>query len=64
MPRKALEYLVRVLPAWHADVGAISLYYASRALLPAKTRVFVDFVTEMFERERLAQRFAAPPSLP
>jgi DNA-binding transcriptional LysR family regulator len=50
--------LVRLLPHWYADAGAISLYYATRALLPAKTRVFVDFVVEAFERERLAERFA------
>lgn len=51
--------LARVLPRWHADAGEISLYYASRTLLPAKTRVFVDFVTEVFRRERLADRFLA-----
>lgn len=50
--------LVRVLPQWYADAGAISLYYASRTLMPAKTRVFVDFVTEAFRRDRLAQKFA------
>jgi DNA-binding transcriptional LysR family regulator len=50
--------LVRLLPRWYADAGAISIYYATRALLPAKTRVFVDFVIEAFERERLAERFA------
>jgi DNA-binding transcriptional LysR family regulator len=50
--------LVRLLPHWYADAGAISLYYATRALLPAKTRMFVDFVVEAFERERLAERFA------
>jgi DNA-binding transcriptional LysR family regulator len=50
--------LVRLLPRWYADAGAISIYYATRALLPAKTRVFVDFVVEAFERERLAERFA------
>ncbi|WP_051661159.1 LysR family transcriptional regulator [Bosea sp. 117] len=44
--------LVRVLPGWHADAGAISLYYASRTLLPAKTRAFVDFVVEAFRRMR------------
>ena len=49
--------LVRLLPRWYADAGAISIYYATRALLPAKTRVFVDFVVETFERERLAERF-------
>jgi len=50
--------LVRLLPRWYADAGAISIYYATRALLPAKTRVFVDFVVEAFERGRLAERFA------
>ena len=50
--------LVRLLPDWYADIGPISIYYASRTLLPAKTRVFVDFVTDYFRRERLAERFA------
>ncbi|HHQ4823026.1 TPA: LysR substrate-binding domain-containing protein [Pseudomonas aeruginosa] len=50
--------LVRVLPRWWADAGAISLYYASRSLLPGKTRVFIDFVVEAFEREDYARRFA------
>src|SRR6202521_87820 len=50
--------LVRLLPRWYADAGAISIYYATRALLPTKTRVFVDFVVEAFERERWAERFA------
>lgn len=48
------DYLVNVRP----DAGAISIYYATRTLLPAKTRVFVDFVVEAFERQRLAERFA------
>ena len=50
--------LVRLLPQWYADAGPISIYYASRTLLPAKTRVFVDHVVEAFRRERLAERFA------
>lgn len=50
--------LVRLLPDWYADIGPISIYYASRTLLPAKTRVFVDFVVEHFRKERLAERFA------
>ncbi|GGY64262.1 LysR family transcriptional regulator [Pseudoduganella albidiflava] len=62
LPQLEQGTLVRVLPDWHADAGAISLYYASRALLPAKTRAFVDFVTQAFERDRLAERFAAVPS--
>jgi DNA-binding transcriptional LysR family regulator len=50
--------LVRLVPQWYADAGSISMYYATRTLLPAKTRVFVDFVADAFKRERLAERFA------
>ncbi len=50
--------LVRLLPHLYSDAGAISLYYASRTLLPAKTRAFVDLVTDAFRRDRLAERFA------
>jgi len=50
--------LRRLVPNWYADAGAISIYYASRKLLPAKTRVFVDWVAEAFKTHRLAERFA------
>jgi DNA-binding transcriptional LysR family regulator len=50
--------LVRLLPHWYADAGAISLYYASRRLLPAKTRAFVDWLQASFKAQRLAERFA------
>ena len=50
--------LVRLIPRWYADAGSISLYYANRTLLPAKTRTFIDFISEAFKRERLAERFA------
>jgi DNA-binding transcriptional LysR family regulator len=50
--------LVRLLPDWYADIGPISIYYASKTLLPAKTRVFIDFVVEHFRKECLAERFA------
>lgn len=58
LPRLESGELVRVLPRWWADAGAISLYYASRDLLPGKTRVFIDFVIEAFKREDYARRFA------
>lgn len=58
LPHLERGALVRLAPQWYADAGAISLYYADRVLLPAKTRAFVDFVTEAFRRERLAERFA------
>ena len=62
--------LIRLLPEWHADAGMISLYYASRRLLPGKTRAFVDFVIETFRQQGLAERLDAttqpinPPSRP
>jgi len=51
--------LVRVLPGWYEDAGAIALYFTGQQLLPAKTRAFVDFVTARFREARLAQRFLA-----
>ena len=50
--------LIRLIPAWYADAGPISIYYANRTLLPAKTRAFVDFISEAFQRERWPERFA------
>jgi DNA-binding transcriptional LysR family regulator len=47
--------LVRVLPGWYSDAGPISLYYASRTMLPAKTRAFVEFVLERFRATGLAR---------
>jgi DNA-binding transcriptional LysR family regulator len=58
LPHLDSGQLVRLAPRWYADAGSISLYYASRTLLPAKTRAFIDFIVEAFERERLAERFA------
>lgn len=48
--------LVRLLPEWYQDSGAVWLYYPSKKLLPPKTRVFIDFVLERFRSERFAQR--------
>ncbi len=50
--------LIRLIPQWYADAGPISIYYANRTLLPAKTRVFVDFIAEAVKRDRLPERFA------
>src|SRR5436190_21046987 len=47
--------LVRILPGWYSDAGPLSLYYPSRRMLPAKTRVFVDFVVERFRSAGFAQ---------
>jgi DNA-binding transcriptional LysR family regulator len=43
--------LLRLAPDWHADLGAISLYFTGQKLLPAKTRAFVDHVTAAFGTE-------------
>jgi len=58
LPHLERGTLVRLVPQWYADAGPISIYYASRALMPAKTRVFVDFVVEAFRHQRLDERFA------
>jgi DNA-binding transcriptional LysR family regulator len=53
--------LIRLLPDWYADAGAISAYYASRSLLPAKTRAFIDWIDAAFRERRLPERFAGHP---
>jgi DNA-binding transcriptional LysR family regulator len=58
LPHLESGALVRLVPQWYSDAGPISIYYATRTLLPAKTRVFVDFVVDAFRRQRLAERFA------
>ncbi len=58
LPHLERGALVRLAPQWYADAGPISIYFPSRTLLPAKTRVFIEFVTEAFRRKRLAERFA------
>jgi DNA-binding transcriptional LysR family regulator len=51
--------LQRVLPDWHSDQGAISLYFPSKKMLPAKTRAFVDHIIKAFSEQNLARRFSA-----
>ncbi|HEV7324722.1 MAG TPA: LysR substrate-binding domain-containing protein [Bosea sp. (in: a-proteobacteria)] len=58
LPHLESGALIRLMPRWYADAGAISLYYSGRTLLPAKTRAFIDHVSEAFRREQLAQRLA------
>lgn len=59
LPHLESGALIRLLPDWYVDAGPISLYFASQKLLPAKTRAFVDFVTDGFREQKLAQRFSA-----
>jgi DNA-binding transcriptional LysR family regulator len=51
--------LVRVLPEWYTEAGVISLYFAAKKLMPAKTRVFVDFIVEKFRDQRYAEKWSA-----
>jgi ABC-type nitrate/sulfonate/bicarbonate transport system ATPase subunit len=51
--------LLRLLPGWYGDAGPLSLYYPSRRMLPAKTRVFVDFVVERFRSAGFARLWMA-----
>lgn len=53
--------LIRLLPDWYVDLGPISVYYSARKALPAKTRVFVDFLIEHFQGG-LSDRFSATSS--
>lgn len=43
--------LAELARRWYSDAGAISIYYASRTLLPAKTRAFIDWIVESFAVE-------------
>lgn len=55
----ANKRLVRVLPDWYADAGALSLYFSAQKLLPAKSRAFIDFVVSHFRKHALAKHFSA-----
>ncbi|QBE66049.1 LysR family transcriptional regulator [Pseudoduganella lutea] len=50
--------LVRVLPEWDGGLRTLSVYYTSRKLLPAKVRVFIDFLVDHFRDGGLAARLA------
>lgn len=49
--------LVRVLPEWYADALPLSIYYSSRKLVPAKVKVFVEYIVEEFRASGHAARF-------
>jgi DNA-binding transcriptional LysR family regulator len=51
--------LVRVLPDWDADARPLSIYYSNRKLLPAKVRVFVDFIVNEVRNRGYRDIFAA-----
>jgi len=49
--------LVRVLRDWHAESRPLPIYYTSRKLVPAKVRVFVDYILHEFSGSGQAARF-------
>lgn len=51
--------LVRVLPDWYTEKGTLSLYFAAKKLMPAKTRVFIDFIVERFRAQGFAEQWSA-----
>ena len=51
--------LVRVLPDWYTEHGVISLYFSAKKLMPAKTRVFVDFIVDKFRVQQLSKKWSA-----
>lgn len=53
--------LVRLLPDWRVEVGTMSLYYTGLKLLPAKTRAFIDFVSEAFGTRTFRELFEDAP---
>lgn len=58
-PHLASGALVQLLPEWHVAVGPMSLYYSGLKLLPAKTRAFLDFMSDAF-RTRAFQELFVP----
>jgi len=51
--------LQRVLPDWYSEGGEISIYFTAKKLMPAKTRVFIDFIVDHFKAQQLAQQWSA-----
>jgi DNA-binding transcriptional LysR family regulator len=64
LPYLARGTLVRVLPQWRVDRGAVSIYFASQNVLPGKTRAFVDFIVGQFRSQDLARRFSEAGAIP
>jgi DNA-binding transcriptional LysR family regulator len=55
-------HVVRLLPEWRADAGAISVHFVARSLLPSKMRAFIDLIDAAFRECWLTERFAGDPS--
>jgi DNA-binding transcriptional LysR family regulator len=51
--------LIRVLPDWYTEKGTLSVYFAAKKHMPAKTRVFIDFIVEKFRTQKVAEKWLA-----
>ena len=49
---------MRVLRTWYAETHPLSVYYTSRKLVPAKVRVFVDYIVQEFQASGQAARIS------
>lgn len=45
---------MELIPKGYADAGSISLYYATRTLLLAKTHAFVEYIIAAFKQNKFA----------
>ena len=44
--------LIRVLPEWQSEAAPIRIVFPSRQFLPARTRLFIDFLSEFFLQQK------------
>jgi len=56
LPQLESGALVRVLREWYGQTRPLSIYYTSRKLVPAKVRVFVDYIVQEFPASGQAAR--------
>lgn len=54
--------LLRLLPTWWCDAGALQVYFGMSRMLPRKTRVFVDALLEAAEAGGWRARLDARPA--
>ncbi|RYY75451.1 MAG: LysR family transcriptional regulator [Gammaproteobacteria bacterium] len=45
--------LIHLLPEWHSEPATIRVVFPSRQFLPARTRLFIDYLAEFFKMEEV-----------
>jgi hypothetical protein len=53
---QSVDLITRFVPGWYVDFGSISVYFSAQKALPAKTRVLVYFLLELFQ-DPLSEHF-------